>query len=241
MSPSARTTLESLDLTGPVRATNPGTIDVASQSIQRNGYLRLDYAPSARWSAFAAGHLFGDSRSLDFVAAARRWCPEGFDIVLNALGPEIAVRSISLEEGRSIWGFLADLGLISRLQSSVTIFDTSDQIWLGPAAPPDALARLQGAGLRVDNVQSASAVLQQAQRSAPALADDFLLLATVAALLAAAASTGASRTGSPVTATAVSKTMIAARTTSEPIIRIRRSWRSASEPPSGPSTTPAPR
>ncbi len=39
-----------------------GAIDVASQVIQRNGYARLNYAPSANWSAFATGHLFGDSR-----------------------------------------------------------------------------------------------------------------------------------------------------------------------------------
>jgi acyl transferase domain-containing protein/NADPH-dependent curcumin reductase CurA/acyl carrier protein/short-subunit dehydrogenase len=39
----------------------------------------------------------GDSRSLDFVEAARGWCgPEGFDIVLNALGPEIADASARL-------------------------------------------------------------------------------------------------------------------------------------------------
>ena len=41
---------------------NRGPVDIASQVIQRNGSLRLNYAPSATWSAFAAGHLFGDSR-----------------------------------------------------------------------------------------------------------------------------------------------------------------------------------
>jgi len=39
----------------------------------------------------------GDSRSLEFVETARRWCgPDGFDIVLNALGPEIADASARL-------------------------------------------------------------------------------------------------------------------------------------------------
>ncbi len=39
----------------------------------------------------------GDSRSLDFVDAAHRWCgPDGFDVVLNALGPEIADASARL-------------------------------------------------------------------------------------------------------------------------------------------------
>ncbi|GLC25740.1 TonB-dependent receptor [Roseisolibacter agri] len=40
----------------------PGLVDVASGVVQRNAYLRLNYAPSARWSAFATGHLFGDTR-----------------------------------------------------------------------------------------------------------------------------------------------------------------------------------
>lgn len=39
-----------------------GTVDIASNVIQRNGYARLNYAPSANFSAFASGHLFGDSR-----------------------------------------------------------------------------------------------------------------------------------------------------------------------------------
>jgi putative ABC transport system permease protein len=84
---------------------------------------------------------------------------------------------------------IVDLSLLGRLQSAPTIVDATDQVWLGPAAPADALARLQAAGLRVDGTQTASAVLQQAQRSGPALADDFLLVATIVALLAAAAST----------------------------------------------------
>jgi hypothetical protein len=84
---------------------------------------------------------------------------------------------------------MVDLGLLSRLQSEATIFDISDQVWLGPAAPANAIARLQAAGLRINDVQRASALLKQAQRSGPALADDFLLVATIAALLVAAAST----------------------------------------------------
>jgi iron complex outermembrane receptor protein len=43
---------------------NRGPVDVASQVIQRNGFLRLNYAPSASLSAFASGHLFGDSRGV---------------------------------------------------------------------------------------------------------------------------------------------------------------------------------
>src|SRR6185436_12600140 len=40
-----------------------GAIDVESQSIQRNAFARLNYAPSEKWSVFAGGHLFGDSRN----------------------------------------------------------------------------------------------------------------------------------------------------------------------------------
>jgi outer membrane receptor protein involved in Fe transport len=42
----------------------PGSIDGVSQIIQRNGFARLNYAPSSKLSAFAGGHWFGDSRSL---------------------------------------------------------------------------------------------------------------------------------------------------------------------------------
>jgi hypothetical protein len=39
-----------------------GPVDVASTSITRNAYARLNYSPSSTWSAFATGHFFGDSR-----------------------------------------------------------------------------------------------------------------------------------------------------------------------------------
>jgi iron complex outermembrane receptor protein len=40
-----------------------GTVDVPSEVIQRNAYLRLNYAPSSRWSGFVSGHKFGDTRA----------------------------------------------------------------------------------------------------------------------------------------------------------------------------------
>jgi|tagenome__1003787_1003787.scaffolds.fasta_scaffold20971093_3 outer membrane receptor protein involved in Fe transport len=43
--------------------TSRGAVDVASGIIQRNAYARLNYAPSARFSAFVAGHKFGDNRN----------------------------------------------------------------------------------------------------------------------------------------------------------------------------------
>jgi hypothetical protein len=84
---------------------------------------------------------------------------------------------------------LVDLRVLRRVQVNPTISQASDQVWLGPAAPSDAITRLQRAGLQIDQVQLASTVFGGLQRSGPALADDFLLLATIAALLAAAAST----------------------------------------------------
>ena len=41
-----------------------GTIDIPSQIVQRNGYARITYAPSAKLSAFVTGHKFSDSRYL---------------------------------------------------------------------------------------------------------------------------------------------------------------------------------
>ncbi len=84
---------------------------------------------------------------------------------------------------------MVDLGLLSRVQTGPTSPDTTDEVWLGPDAPDDALARLRAAGLKPAVVQRSSTVFTTLQRSAPALADDFLLVATVAALLVAAAST----------------------------------------------------
>lgn len=41
-----------------------GAADIESDVIQRNSYVRLNYSPSANWSAYVTGHLFGDSRGL---------------------------------------------------------------------------------------------------------------------------------------------------------------------------------
>jgi hypothetical protein len=84
---------------------------------------------------------------------------------------------------------MVDLGLLSRSQVDATAHIATDQVWLGPSAPANVLARLRSAGLRVDAVRRASTVFAEAQGSGPALADDFLLVATAAALLVAAAST----------------------------------------------------
>jgi putative ABC transport system permease protein len=84
---------------------------------------------------------------------------------------------------------MVNLTLLTRAQVNPTSPDSTDQVWLGPSAPANALARLQSAGLTIDSVDRASTVFQALQRSGPAHADDFMLVATIVALLAAAAST----------------------------------------------------
>jgi putative ABC transport system permease protein len=84
---------------------------------------------------------------------------------------------------------MVDLNLLTNLQAGPTSPDANDQVWLGPQAPADVLSRLRSAGLQPLTVQRSSAVFQQLERSGPALADDFLLVATIAALLVATAST----------------------------------------------------
>lgn len=84
---------------------------------------------------------------------------------------------------------MVDLSLLSRLQVGPTIPAATDEVWLGANAPADALARLRSAGLRPTGVERSATLFSQLQHAGPALADDFLLLAMVAALLVAAAST----------------------------------------------------
>jgi putative ABC transport system permease protein len=84
---------------------------------------------------------------------------------------------------------MVDLGLVSLLQVAPLSPSAADQVWLGPHAPRDAVAALTHAGLRPEAVQRSSAVFATLQHSGPALADDFLLAATLAALLIAIAST----------------------------------------------------
>ena len=84
---------------------------------------------------------------------------------------------------------MVDLGLLSRAQVNAVTSEVDDQVWLGPGTPTGTLARLRAAGLDPITVQRASTVLAQMQRTGPALADDFLIVAAIAALLVAAAST----------------------------------------------------
>ncbi len=86
-------------------------------------------------------------------------------------------------------GVIVDLGTLERAQTGPTFSGASEQVWLGPQAPPNAVSRLGMAGLHIDQVQRSSTLISQAEHSGPTLAYDFMLLATLVALLVAAVGT----------------------------------------------------
>jgi hypothetical protein len=86
-------------------------------------------------------------------------------------------------------GVLVDLGTLERSQIRPTFSQASEQVWLGPHAPANAVSRLRAAGLHIDDVQRSSTLVSQAGHSGPALAYDFMLLATLVALLVATVGT----------------------------------------------------
>jgi iron complex outermembrane receptor protein len=53
-----------IDPSSTIKYQPAGPADVVSNVIQRNSYVRLNYDPSANWSAFLTGHLFSDNRGL---------------------------------------------------------------------------------------------------------------------------------------------------------------------------------
>ena len=86
-------------------------------------------------------------------------------------------------------GVFVDLGTLEGIEVGPTLLQASEQVWLGPHAPANAVSRLRAAGLHIDNVQRSSTLVGQAGHSGPALAYDFMLLATLVALLVAAVGT----------------------------------------------------
>jgi len=86
-------------------------------------------------------------------------------------------------------GVFVDLGTLERAQTGPTVAVTSQQVWLGPQAPSNAVSRLRAAGLHIDQVQRSSTLISEARHTGPALAYDFMLLATLVALLVAAVGT----------------------------------------------------
>ncbi|MGH2871447.1 MAG: FtsX-like permease family protein, partial [Solirubrobacteraceae bacterium] len=111
---------------------------------------------------------------------------QGLDGNTISVSPSVGASALPRVGGDAL---MVDLALLSRIQVGPGIPDVTDEVWLGPHAPADTLARLRTAGLDPTGVQRSSTVLARLQRSAPALADDFLFVATIAALLIAAAST----------------------------------------------------
>lgn len=106
----------------------------------------------------------------------------------NAVNLRLAATTSALPQvGR--YALMVDLGFLSDAQIGPTGPYATDEVWLGPDAPADALNRLRGAGLTPVSVQRASGLFGRLQQSGPAFADDFLLIATIAALLVAVAST----------------------------------------------------
>ncbi|MGH2852182.1 MAG: FtsX-like permease family protein [Solirubrobacteraceae bacterium] len=86
-------------------------------------------------------------------------------------------------------GVLVDLGTLETAQTGPTSSASTEEVWLGPQAPRNAVSRLQMAGLRIEQVQRSSTLISQTEHNGPALAYDFMLLATLVALLVAAVGT----------------------------------------------------
>jgi len=72
-----------------------GAVDIASGIIQRNGYLRLNYAPSQNWDVFLTGHLFSDDRGLGTPESFGSRSQKDLDFGLthgDPLGGQLSVR-----------------------------------------------------------------------------------------------------------------------------------------------------
>jgi hypothetical protein len=85
-------------------------------------------------------------------------------------------------------GQLVDLSFLTRAQADPLGAGATQEVWLNSAAPADAISRLAAAGLTVDGVQRAGDVATSIEQAGPELAYDFMLLATLVALLAGATS-----------------------------------------------------
>jgi hypothetical protein len=131
----------------------------------------------------------GDSRA---VALAVDGGQDGTLAVQGLDGSNVTVRPVIAATAVpriGSGGVFADLGSLERAQTGPTFLQASEQVWLGPQAPTNAVSRLRAAGLHIDRVQRASVFTSQARHTGPALAYDFMLLATLVALLVAAVGT----------------------------------------------------
>ncbi|UQX86909.1 ABC transporter permease [Jatrophihabitans telluris] len=113
-------------------------------------------------------------------------------IDINGAGaPYSVVRFVSTLPAVGDNGVVLD---VRSLQTELPGFTTeaSWQVWLGPHAPPDAVARLEAAGLHVQNVRTVSARVRELGRQGPALALLLLLVCAVAGTALAAGGTAIS-------------------------------------------------
>lgn len=145
------------------------------------------------YAAGAAASLVGPPSVLPAVAGRAAGQIPGGTLAEQGLdGNTITVRPVITATalprlGSS--GVFVDLGTLERSQVRPTFGQASAQVWLGPAAPANAVSRLRAAGLQIDAVQRSSTLIGQAGHTGPALAYDFMLLATLVALLVAAVGT----------------------------------------------------
>ena len=79
-----------------------GPVDIPSSSITRNAYARLNYSPSASWSAFATGHFFGDSRGLGTPLSSGNRDQRDVDFGVNGQNVGGGVLAIRGWNGRQI-------------------------------------------------------------------------------------------------------------------------------------------
>ncbi len=111
---------------------------------------------------------------------------QGLDAYNITVRPAVAAASLP-RIGSS--GVIVDLAALEHAQTGPTSPYTSEEVWLGPGAPANAVSRLRAAGLHIEGVERSSTLTHQAEHTGPALAYDFMLLATLVALLVAAVGT----------------------------------------------------
>ncbi len=108
-------------------------------------------------------------------------------VLVDSLGSAVPLREVGRAAAVPLAGHagvLVDLG--SLLRSAQGLTDSATwAVWLGPDAPPDAVRRLEAAGLSVDGVTTLSDREAQLARDGPALALRLLLVCAIAGALLA--------------------------------------------------------
>ncbi|MEJ1975575.1 MAG: NAD-dependent epimerase/dehydratase family protein [Acetobacteraceae bacterium] len=120
-----------------------GPIAMRIAAAAKAGFVQYVDDGAARWSTvhvFDLVRLFlmilSNERAHGIYNAAsdevlsRRELADGIAVTL---GPDVPTRSITLEEGRAIWGFLADLGLVNQVISAARAHD--DLGWVTRCRP----------------------------------------------------------------------------------------------------------